>query len=247
MSSNGVQLRGVSSIMTAFDNLKIAAWSVTYGRNINMKYAGGNFGESRNTLSGFLELLKDSDTTAMYTLHIYEDLPKGGKIKLSTEPDYSFNFLVTEEEAPRHARNREIIESNRILMDKVTALEARLAAREDEGDDDQPMGSLGAILSGLLEDDKIKDWIRTKAIGLADKWFNNPQSTNVVPMNRAIGKVGAVTQDDPILINEEQRVKMTEAIEILARVDSRLGDNLMKLAKIAESDPGKYNTMAAML
>jgi len=247
MPSNGVQLRGVSSIMSAFDNLKIAAWSIMYGRNINMKYAGNNFAESRNTLQGFLDLLKDSDTTAMYTLHIYEDLPKGGKIKLSTEPDYSFNFLVTEEEAPRHARNREILESNRILMDKVTALEARLAAREEDDDDEQPVGSLGAMLSGLLDDDKFKDWIRTKAIGLADKFFNNPQNANVIPMDRAIGKVGAVTQDDPILINEQQRVKMTEAIEILARVDPKLGDNLMKLAKIAESDPGKYNTMAAML
>lgn len=247
MPTPGVQLRGVSSIMTAFDNLKIAAWSVMYGRNINMKFAGNNFAESRNTLQGFLDLLKESDTTATYTLHIYEDLPKGAKIKLSTEPDYSFNFLVTEEEAPRYARNREIMESNRLLMDKVTALEARLQARDAEEDEPEPVGSLGGILSGLLEDEKVKEWIRTKAIGLADKLFNNSQTANVVPMNRVIGKVGAVTQDDPIVINDEQRIRMTEAIEILARVDPKLGDNLMKLARIAESDPGKYSTMAAML
>ena len=246
MSTNGVQLRGMGAVLQAFDNLKISPWAVTYGKNINMKYAGASFPESRNTLQAFLQMLKDSDTVAVYTLHVYEDLPKGGKIKLSTEPDYSFNFLVTEDEAPRYARNRELAESNKVLTDRITALEAKLLLQEDEEEDEEP-GSIGAVISGLLSDERVKDWIRTKAIGWADQLLTPPRS-NVVPMgNSSAARVGAVSPNDPVLIDEEQQKKMQQAIEVLARVDSVLGDNLLKIAKIAENDPTRYQMLTRMI
>lgn len=250
MAMSGVQLRGVNAIMNAYDNIKIVAWSVMYGKNVNMKYIGTDFVEAREALRIFLEQLRDSQTTAVYTLNIYEEIPKDKKIRASTEADYAFNFLVDDTEAPRFQRYRDIDRQLQELMDKNTKLEARILAMQEEDDDDEPQG-IGAIISGLAKDPAVMDWIKTKALGLADKLFSKAgvvpgNDAKLIPMNQA-AKVGAITQDDPILINEEQQVKTQEAIEILARCDPNLGDNLLKIAKIAENDPGKYTMFSKML
>jgi hypothetical protein len=246
MGMSGVQLRGIEAIMRAYDNIKIVAWSVMYGKNINMKYIGTSFVEAREALRIFLEQLRDSQTTAVYTLNIYEDIPKDKKIRVSTESDYAFNFLVDDTEAPRFQRYRDVDRQLQELMDKNTKLEAKLLAMEEE-EDDEPEG-IGAIISGLAKDPAIMEWIKTKALGLADKLFTGTQNNNtkVIPMNHA-AKIGGVTQDDPILINEDQQTKASQAIEILARLDPNLGDNLLKIAKIAENDPGKYAMFSKML
>lgn len=249
MGSQGVQFRGVEAVMAVYDNLKIIAWSITYGKLINMKFVGSNWSEAREALKIFLEQLENSETSSVYTLNLYEDLPKGEKIRISTEPDYSFNFILQANSDPRGlygGRNTQI----NTLLDKVTKLEAQLAIRED---DDEPDNSIGAILGSIFDfkDPEVVNWIRSKAIGIADKLFAGVSlpatHTNVIPMNTQSAKIGAITAEDPVLVNEEQQKKMQHAMEILARVDPNLGDNLMKLAMIAQNDPGKYTVMSKML
>ena len=182
-SMTGVQLRGVDAVLTAYDNIKIIAWSVMYGKNVNMKYVGKNWTEARAGLQAFLEQLRDSQTTAVYTLCIYEEIPKDGKIRASSEADYAFNFLVDESEPPRFARYREGEKFFTDMQNKITALEAKLAAKEMEEEDyeDEPQG-IGAILSGLAKDPAVMDWIKTKAIGLADQFLKLPSPNNKMQM-----------------------------------------------------------------
>lgn len=246
--ASGIQFRGVASVMKAYDNIKIKAWSVMYGKLINMKYIGTDFHESREALRVFLDQLKLSDTTAVYTLNFYEDLPPKAKIKGSTEPDYAFNFLVCEDEAPRHARYAEIVQVNNDLTNRLTALEAKLSLAESD-DDYEDDNSLGGIVSGLLKDDRVKEWLKTKALGLADKLFTSAAPAKVLSMSNEskAAAVGSVSMEDPILINEEQQSKCNEALEILCRCDPNLGDNLLKIARMAENDPGKYQMFSKML
>lgn len=241
MGAKGVQFRGIVAVMEVYDNLKIIAWAIACDKNINMKFHGNTWEESREALNTFLTQLEKSGTSSVYTLHLYEDLPKGAKIRLSLEPDYSFNFVVLSDEDSRGVyggRNTAI----NSLLDKVTSLEAKLAAREaelEEEDDEEP-GGIGAVINGILSDPSVKEWIRTKAIGLADKLISGtPASTapaNVIPMNSQPAKIGEVSAEDPVLINQDQAAKIQQALEILARVDPKLGDNLLKLAKIAENE-----------
>jgi hypothetical protein len=244
--ASGIQFRGLNAVMAAYDNNKIIAWSVMYGKMINAKYIGISQHEAREALSQFLIQLRESDTTAVYTLNLYEDLPKSAKIKASLEPDLSYNFIITEDQAPRHARYNEIAQVNQQLLDRITALEAKLVISDEEGDDEEEDGSLGGIISGLVKDPRIQEWIKTKAIGLADKFLSG--QAKVLPMsNGQAAKVGGVNQSDPVLINEDQQEKCNQALEILCRCDPNLGDNLLKIARIAENDPGKYQTFAKML
>lgn len=244
--ASGIQFRGLTSLMAAYDNNKVIAWSVMYGKLVNAKYIGTNQHEAREALRIFLTQLRQSDTTAVYTLNLYEELPKGAKIKASTEPDLAYNFIITEDEAPRHARYAEIVQTNQDLLNRITALEGKLAIA-DSDDDDEDDGSIGGIISGMLKDERVKTWLQNKALGLADKLFSTPLPAKVLSMDSQAAKIGAVTADDPILINEEQQAKCNEALEILCRCDPNLGDNLLKIAKIAENDPGKYQMFSKML
>src|ERR1700733_730145 len=95
MAGQGVQFRGVENVLQVYDNLKVQAWSITYGKNINMKFVGESWEEAREALNVFLCQLEASGTNAVYTLNLYEDLKgKATQIKLSTEPDYAFNFVL---------------------------------------------------------------------------------------------------------------------------------------------------------
>lgn len=243
--ASGIQFRGLDAVMRAYDNNKVIAWSVMYGKLINAKYIGSDAHDAREMLNAFLLQLRESDTTAIYTLNLYEELPKNAKIKPSTEPDLAYNFLITEDQAPRHARYNEIASVNQQLLDRITALEAKKALEEEEEDFEEDENSIGGILGGLLKDERIKEWIKTKAIGFADQFLSKAK---VLPMSNAQpAKVGAVSENDPVLINEDQQAKCNQALEILVRCDANLGDKLLKIAAIAQNDPDKYQMFSKML
>lgn len=254
MGAQGVQFRGVDSVLEVYDNLKIMAWSITYGKNINMKFVGESWDQAREALRVFLGQLEASSTNAVYTLNLYEELKgKATQIKLSTEPDYAFNFVVFSNENPNGLYAQRNTATNQ-LLEKVTKLEAQLALRDNEDEDDEEDdNSIGGILGSIFDfkDPQFKEWVRQKAIGFADKFFsgngNPPPPANVIPMQSTAAKIGGVSAEDPVLIDDVEQKTMQHALEILARLDPKLGSNLMKIAKIAESDPTKYNMFVKML
>ena len=255
MGAQGVQFRGNEAVLQVYDNLKVQAWSITYGKNINMKFVGESWDEAREALRVFLDQLEASCTNAVYTLNLYEDLKgKATQIKLSTEPDYSFNFVVFSNENPNGLYAQRNTATNQ-LLEKVTRLEAQLAIKEsDEDEDEEPDNSIGAILGSIfdLKDPQFKEWVRQKAIGFADKFFSGTPApaapANIIPMQTSgAAKIGGVSAEDPVLIDKPEQELMQHALEILARIDPKLGSNLMKLAKIAESDPARYTMLAGML
>jgi hypothetical protein len=246
MGSKGVQFRGCGELVQAFDNVKITKWAVFYDKNINCKYQEDNWPESRETLRLFLELLSKSNSTAVYTLCLYEDLKKDQKIKGSTEPDYAYNFTLFDEEMTGSSwHNRRYEEQNK-MQDRITQLEAKLKLAEEDNDYEDEDQGIGGVINGILGSERFKTWIQDKAFLFADKLIE--PKTNVVHMDSGkLGKVGGVTDQDPVLIDEAQTQKAAQAVEILARVDPYLGDNLLKIAAIAQNDPVKYRAFAAML
>lgn len=249
MGSKGVQFRGCGQLMQSFDNCKITKWAVFYDKNINCKYQDDIWTESRETLRLFLELLSQSNSTAVYTLCLYEDLKKDQKIKPSTEPDYAYNFTLFDEEMNGNGWHSRRNDESKEMRERILQLEAKLKlAEEDNEDEDEQEGGIGGVINGILGSERFKSWIQDKAFLFADKLFD-PKG-NVVDMNSnqgKLGKVGAVKDTDPILIDEVQQQRAAEAVEVLARVDPYLGDNLLKIAAIAQNDPAKYKAFAAML
>lgn len=184
----------------------------------------------------------------MYSLNLYEDLPKNQKIKPSTEPDYSFNFTLFEEESypnPYHGAGG----SYGRLQKKVEELEAKLAlaAARDEEDQDEEGGIMGTI-NGYLEDPRTKDFIMNKIFGFVDGMLKTPAPGAPVfnlPEQRQPAQVGKVTEEH--LLTEDQTTKLQTAVGILATIDPNLGDNLLKIASVAQKDRMKYNQLIGLL
>lgn len=245
--AKGSQFKGVPMILAAFKNMKATAWSVKYDKGIVGKYEGSDEDEALDMLNQFLMMLEKSRSEAKYSLNVYEDLPKGGKIKPSTEPDYSFNielFDVEEYPSPYTARRNT---ANEEILAKLTLIEAKFAAldEEDEEDEEEKVGGVLGMINSFIEDPRVKDKIMDHAMGFMETLFKKPGA--VVPMERQIGAVGGITEDSPILIDQVQHERLQTAINILIKVDAKLGDNLTKIAAVAASDPAKYAQMISML
>lgn len=261
--AKGVQFRGIPAIVECFDNMSLSAWSLTYDKNIICKYpskqtastAEGSGPESREQLVNILKGLTSGESYAVYTLHLYESVPKGG-IKPSTEPDYSYNFTVFERTGSYQEFNDSrpsIIALNEAnaAKKKIEILEAKLAALENDDITEDRPGGIEGFLGALVNDERFKNKIQDFVFAFADKIFSAP-SNNTAPVHDIQkypnpAAVGSVSTADPILIDEVQHEKLQTAIDILIRIDAKLGDNLLKLAEKANQDKKKYESLVNML
>jgi hypothetical protein len=240
MRGSGVQFRGIPEVLKAYDNIKIVNWAVKYDKDLNMKYEGSGDSESRGMLQDYLDMLKGSRSESQYKLCFYDDLPKGGKIKPSTEPSFSFNFTIFNDESYPSERQA----GYSAIMEKLNALETKFALlKEEEEEPERETGIMG-FLSGIVEDPQVKSQLVSGLIGLFKK-------SPVIPMEsrppQALGKIGAVETEPQSVLDESQTLKLQAAIGILATVDPHLGDNLLKIAQVARTDKDKYGNLISLL
>jgi len=114
------------------------------------------------------------------------------------------------------------------LQDKIRDLETKLqtkqleeASEEEYEDEPQPNKN---FLGALMENPQIQSAIATYIAGFLNSG-NAPQAVAGIP-------------DD---------TKITHAIEILKRHDDRLGEDLLLLAQLAESDKKQFSMLLTML
>jgi hypothetical protein len=253
--AKGVQFRGWRAVVTAFENIKLANFAVLYDKLLQCKYQDDNEIEAQALLTEYLKSIEKYGSSAVYTLHVFER-PKGAKtmrIKPSTEPDYAFNFTLFDELENPNERGRLLSGYNATMNEKILALEAKLAKYEEE--EPEAVGGIQGFLNGIIEDPRAKQFIQDKIFGLVDQMISptppaqQQQAIPMYPTNNpgAMGKVGAVDENSPILIDLDQHAKLQQACELLARIDPALGDNLLSIAEMARTKPEKYKTLISML
>jgi hypothetical protein len=120
------------------------------------------------------------------------------------------------------------------MMQILETINTRLAAletvEEDEDDEEevkQDTGLMG-LIDTALKSEEMKGMLINGFMGLANK-FIQPKTTALAG------------------IPEEQDAKIAQAIETLKQHDNILGDDLLKLAIIAEQDNGQFNFLLSML
>jgi hypothetical protein len=240
--------------MQAFVNCNVTAWAIFSDKQLLSKDAGSTLEESRQVLEGLLKSMERSNTSAIYTLCLYEDIKDRKKIKISTEPDFSYNFMLFDAEeypAPGAVTRRE---GYRQILDEIDLLKAQLAlkTKEEEEDSDEtegvgerPGGIMGMI-DKLLDNPRVQEKLGERMM----TWFDtllSPAPVNDVPMNKQIGAMGNNGQEGLVQITQDQADKIQQSIAILAVVDPQLGDNLEKIAQLAQKNPKKYLSMIHML
>lgn len=254
-----IQFRGISQVLTAFENRGVEAWSLWDGKAFMFKGVGNN------DLTTILESLDRGGTTAIYTLKVYEDITDAKKIKSSTECDGSFNFRLYEREGEFLSPSGRSYEATKALEDRMNQFEERilnlLESKEDEPED-QPADLMGTI-TGLLQDpDKLG-----KLINLGKSLLGQPvQPAYVGNVNKLTENAGNGGSSSPSLspsskpaeaaapaeqINQDEYNARVErlgvAINTLEQSDPRIVEHLEKLATIAVNKPDQFKILTGML
>ena len=183
----------------------------------------------RQKLEFNLKAAQLSGNTSLFSICFYNKLDKNGE--LTGDPEY-FNFRLNNpnDYAPvmtqqNNSVNNEILNQLQTINGRLTALEEDEEEDEEEEEDNSILG----MLNGLPKE--TKQTLLLNALSLFG--MKQPQPTiNGVP--------GEQTQ-----ISETDKIKT--ALKIMSTQTKTLGDDLMKLAEIAQNDPSKFNFLLSML
>lgn len=225
--SSSVQFKGLESVIAAYENREVPAWSLWQGKQFMFKYEGSDISEGSTQLHATLEMLAQS-SNAIYTLKVYEDLP-GGKIKNNTPDDGSFNFKLNLEGQEITNNQYAVVRNNNALLEEIREMKAQIAAMQEE-EEEEPQSKLG-LIGEILNDPGISQIVQPlimKFLGIG-----SPEA----PLQRAVGSISG-TNDDDILNN---------AITFLKSVDPQLPKHLSKLAEIAKNDPPTFQFLLQTL
>jgi hypothetical protein len=235
MAANaGVQFRGIPNVVKAYSSMKIPAWGIFCGSELLECYEGDNLDQGKAFLEEYLDRLLEGQSIAQYSLKVYDDLPTDGKIRPKTEATKGFRFSLQEERVTGSS-------STQLILERLEQMEARIAVHEDDRDDEKRVGGMGDFLSGLMENQEIKNVISAGIARVLELIINPLIKMQSNPINQP-ASIGNISQPDPA-----QLEKIQNAIAELWNIDPHLGDNLAKLAAYAKKDPGKYRGLVQML
>jgi hypothetical protein len=241
-----IQFKGIDSVVSAFENRNVDAWSICDGKRLIIKGIG------RNDLDEFLKLISQSSTNAIYTLKVYEDISDAKKIKSNTPDDGSFNFRLNTDE-------QEITNSQYAGLNRKLELEQRLGnierlLTEETNEPEEEEETIGSIIKGLLDEpQKLNQLIE---IGKSLMGFPGAkpaigqikyagQIAGLAPGNTINDLPGATEESNYVAGDKLQR--LGNAIDTLEKYDGKLVEHLEKLANIATSNPKKFQGLLTML
>jgi len=216
-----VQFWGKDSVLKAYEHRNCPSWSIWQGRQFLFKNECADISEGREALAEVLEMISEQ-SSAIYTLKVYEEIGKSEKIKSTTPDDGSFNFKLIGEEV---AASRSVgYVQNNALISEINALKLQMSEMRN-GNNNEPEPDMWDRIDELLE--------KPVVIGAINKLLGIDLST---PTNRAA--LGNVPDDDSLI---------EKAIVILKEKDSRLGAHLWKLATMATNSPTNFNFLLTTL
>lgn len=232
-----VQFRGISNVLKAYTNNKVAPWAIYQGNQFLMKYEGDDLDEGADVLRDYLSMIDQrSSDTVTYTLCVFEN-PANGKINSGTKYDASFNFrLVDNIEDHQNSRIAGVYEA------KIAGLEKQLADLS-EPEELSPREKLFEAMGKILEHPHVQQMIATKVVSLVDGLSDTIGGIFKKPFPASYpAAIGSV----PVDVNQENK-NLQEAVQILITVDDQLGTHLLQLAAVAKKDPAKYKQLIGML
>jgi hypothetical protein len=239
-----VQFRGKEDVLAAFLSVRAMNWAIFNGKVMLERYEGDDPNESEEFFKQYIHTLCRSRTNSTYRLQTYDELPKGAKIKPSTEPDRSFNFVLFDE----YNRPEEVTSGYQKLMDRIDALSTQVQLLQEKEEPEETISGLGSTLGKILEVPAVQQKIAQVFESLIEKIIPSK------PVQMPLQVIEPYQEPSPGVLNgvpsggeDDELQKLNQAIEILYRIDPKLGTHLLKLAGIAQANPSKYQNMISML
>lgn len=226
-----VHFEGLHNILAAFSHQDIPNFAILSARQLMFRHIADpalthedQMDEAETALTEYLTMLDKSNFQHL-TLRVYEDVRATG-IKAKTDWDGSFNFRI-------NARPDGLEPGQNMLLSKISALEKKLQAYEDDDDeDDGVMGKIGKVLE-VLEHPVLLPMVAPITQRILDALM--PPAAE--QMARVSGPTEAPTQDD---------LAINGAIIRLKKTVSDLGPLLTKMADMADKKPAQFNMYKAL-
>lgn len=223
-----IQFGDKDSAIKAFENVDCPAWSVWQSKQLLFKGIG------ETDLDAFLEMLAAGSTNAIYTIRYYEGITDKKHIKNDTPFDGSFNFKLNADSQQINNSQYAVLANKNELLSRVNGLDQKF----------------DAIMSKLEEEEEEEEE-PTNRLGIIGEIIGHPAIAPLIPqvlsMMLGIKPGETAPQYIPATVGNIPDTKMNEAIERLKLFDDRLADHLMKLANLAEKDPGTFKMIMQSL
>src|SRR5690242_19337422 len=199
-SSSSVQFKNRNSVLDAYSDRDVKAWSIWQGKQFMFK------GWGLEELEPVIDLLGDGGTNAIYTLRVYEDLEDKKQIKSNSVDDGSFNFRLNDERQEITNGQYWKNDNRENILDKLNRIEARLDEEETEVKTNKSLGKIGDILEHpaiLPVVPLLIEKVLSALLGPNNQAQQQPQLNYTAPQSLA----GIDSNDDLIRINIEKLKK----------------------------------------
>ena len=243
-----VQFTSVDAVCDAYQMRCVPAFSVFQGTQLLFKYEGKDMDEGEVQMREFLKLL--SQSAAIYTLCVYEDL---GKQKISNKTPYqgSYNFRLQDKTAFQEISGISAVQQQLQAMNsRLDELQRERMAREleDMEDEDQEIGQTDALTSsldkiaGILEHPIVKSLLPILTNALTKNQHTMPNEL-MNTEHQAAGQLSGLGDQDaaPIVVGDmEFSQQLLQAIHTIVTRFPESEQALLTLADLAERKPDKF-------
>jgi len=236
------QFVGIKHTLAAFQSRGVEAWAIFAGKRLITRGCGVD------ELAAFLQMIAQSNTVAVYTIKVYEDIDDPKEIKSNTADDGSFNFKLFSLDGGGGSMSG-IIGTHYGDPVQMEILE-RLKALEQPEEDQGIMSQITNAFIGMLQEPrKLHEFLGA----LNGTQPQQPQYYEP----RTVGNVHriGVTQPAPArpqataapLTSEQSLQRIGDAVETIGRHDEKVVEHLEMLAKMAETNTSKFKMLLSLL
>lgn len=248
--STGAHFKGKEQILKAYEFNRVGPWALFSGRDILGQCTDEDPEVGADQLGQMIDNLVESGAQGYFQLRVYADLGKNGRIANSTPYNYSFRCtLMSDDEFQAGRVPAGSNGSISALMGRLDRIEQRLSGESEEEGDDEPEedNSLQATIAGILRKPEVQNFLLQKVYGIVNGLFG--QKTSPAAMAGMEPMANETQQTSAQLFSQlapAEQASFDQAVSILLAGDPQIGTNLMKLANILRTDPGKYKMLCGM-
>lgn len=250
---SSVQVYGNENILTAAKNRGCTCWAIFEKNQFLFKCDPQDkngepmtFEDSMQFLEKCLECIQNSK--AQYTIRFYDDIPRGTRIKASTDYDGSLNFLtVSPEEHTERTANWQVGSTSSKILNRLEAIETKLNAQEleeVEEEDTSALGTIGNVVLGLFQQPEKLEHLIQIGRSLLTGAFPAAQGVTRMGATSAAGNTPSTAEP----ANDGDKMQRLEAaLNILEANDPKIVDHLEKLATLSANNKAFFGMLITSL
>jgi hypothetical protein len=229
------ELHNAESVVSYYESFEAAPFSVYAGHKIDetlrrFSYDGDDkIKGSADLAEALASVTSNPDNTNTYLLVIYKKVGK----KNVPENSITFQLNTTNKYLPMpgmmagtgYSNNGELS----ALRAEIAALKMQMAADQEEEEEEETEED--NFIGSMLKSPEMQKMLMSGLINL------------MAGSSTKVTNLAGIENENP----DDQAAKINEAVNRLYAKNSKLGDDLLLLAEIAENNPAQFNMLISML